>query len=73
MICRSETRICKDDVDSAIANGAGEPVERARILLGYREERWLFAVGQALGGIIALVARSGASRTTLVAAQRACP
>jgi hypothetical protein len=27
-------------------------VERARILLAYREERWFFAVGQALGGII---------------------
>jgi hypothetical protein len=42
----------KDDVDSAIATEPASRVERARILLAYREERWFFAVGQALGGII---------------------
>jgi hypothetical protein len=40
---------------TSIARLRTEPasrVERARILLGHREERWFFAVGQALGGII---------------------
>ena len=40
---------------TSIARLRTEPasrVERVRILLAYREERWFFAVGQALGGII---------------------
>jgi hypothetical protein len=33
----------------AIANGTGNPVERARISLAYREDPSFFAIGRALG------------------------